>query len=54
MIWAIVLAFFGLNTALVAYVVVRLTVPTHGPWLALVTFNVVLIATCFGVVYVAS
>lgn len=46
-IWGIVLAFFGLNTALIAWLIVRLTV---GPVWALIGFNAVLVGTCFGII----
>ena len=42
-----VLAFFGLNTALVAWFILRFTV---GPLWALVVFNTVLVGTCFAIV----
>lgn len=55
LVWAMVLAFFGLNTALVAWFIVRFTITgDHGGLLAILAFNAVLIATCFGVVKVAS
>lgn len=43
-IWGVVLAFFGLNTALIAWFILRFTV---GPIWALIGFNAVLVGTCF-------
>ena len=44
LIWCVVLAFLGLNAALVGWLVIRFT---FGPWWALVVFNAVLIATIY-------
>lgn len=46
LIWCIVLAFLGLNSALIAWFIVRLTA---GPIWALVAFNVILGVTCFAI-----
>lgn len=48
-IWCTVLAFFGLNTAVVAYFVVRIT--TNALW-GLLAFNAILMATCWGIVQI--
>lgn len=50
-VWAVVLAFFGLNTALIAWVVLRFTVGALG---ALVGFNVVLAGTVFSIISLYS
>ena len=46
LVWAVVLAFLGLNTALVAWLVLRLTV--GGLWAA-VGFQAILLATICGI-----
>ena len=46
-IWGAVLAFFGLNIALITWLIMRLTV---GPIWALVVFSVALAATYFGII----
>lgn len=46
-IWGVVLAFFGLNIALIAWLIVRLTA---GPVWALIVFNAVLAGTYFGII----
>ena len=46
LIWAIVLALFGLNVSLVAWTVLRFT--TNAFW-ALAGFNAILLATIWGI-----
>lgn len=46
-VWAVVLAFLGISTALIAWLIVRLTV---GPLSALVVFNAVLVGTYFAII----
>ena len=46
LVWAVVLAFLGLNTALVAWVVLRFTV---GGFWAMVGFQAVLLTTICGI-----
>lgn len=47
LIWCVVLAFFGLNTSLVAWLILRITA---GPIWALVGFNAMLVATIYNIV----
>jgi len=51
LIWCIVLAFLGLNTALVAWFLLRLSA---GPIYALVAFNAMLFATCWGIIQLVT
>lgn len=51
LIWCVVLAFFGLNVAVAGWLVLRFTV---GAWSALIGFNAILIATCYGIIQVAG
>lgn len=47
LVWCVILAFLGLNTALVAWVVLRLT--AGGFW-AMIGFQAVLVTTIWGIV----
>ena len=51
MVWAIVLAFFGLNVALAGWLVVRFTA---GPVWAMATFNLILIMTIYGILQIVA
>lgn len=51
LIWCLVLAFFGLNMSLVAWVILRFTA---GPFWALVAFNAVLVGTCYGILQLVA
>lgn len=51
LIWSVVLAFLGLNAALVAWFILRFWI---GPWAALLAFNAVLIATVYHILQIAG
>lgn len=50
-VWAVVLAFLGISTALITWIVLRLMA---GPFWALVGFSAVLVGTYFAIISLSA